>query len=283
MRLPRLPHISFDSLERVARSRATGFLARSGAVLFLAVTLMHGLSAGGHLDYENSPFAKLPGKISSFVGMAADDIRISGLTHHEPETLLAALNVKPGGSLIGFDAVHSRELLENLDWVASAKVQRLFPNQLEIAVTERAPFAIWQKAGKYYVIDQSGAAMSSLEPGNMPHLPLVTGEGAQTAAEQLVNQLSATPDVSSMLTAAARVGQRRWNLYLNTGVIVMLPEQEVEGALGQLQDLQKQQGLLAKGIKTVDLRFSDRVIIGLADGASETDMVTGSLPTKKSR
>ena len=283
MRLPRLPRVNFNRLERAARGRMAGFMARSGALFFLGATLVHGLSAGGHLEYEGSPFEKLPGKISSFVGMAADDIRISGLTHHEAETVLAALNVKPGGSLIGFDAVHSRELLENLDWVASAKVQRLFPNQLEVDVTERIPFAIWQKDGKYYVIDQSGAAMSSLEPGNMPNLPLVTGEGAQFAAEELVNQLSATPDVSSLLYAAARVGKRRWNLYLNTGVVVLLPEQGVDVALGQLQDLQDRQGLLTKGIKTVDLRFPDRAIIGLADGAGETDVVTGSIPAKKSR
>ena len=283
MRLPRMPQLSFVSLEMAAQSRMAGFIARAGAVLFLGATLIHGLSAGGHLDYEDSPFEKLPGQISSFVGMAADDIRISGLTHHEPEALLAALNVKPGGSLIGFDALQSRQLLENLDWVASAKVQRLFPNQLEIAVTERNPFAIWQRDGKYYVIDQSGAAMSSYSLGNLPKLPLVTGEGASTAAEELVNQLSATPDISSRLTAAARVGQRRWNLYLNTGVIALLPEQGVETALGQLQDMQKQHGLLTKAIKTVDLRFSDRVIIGLADGASETDLATGSLPAKKSR
>lgn len=283
MRVPRLPKVSFASLESAAKSRSTGFVVRSSAVLFLGATLLHGLSLGGHLDYEGSPFAKLPGQISSWVGMAADDIRITGLTHHEPETLLAALNIKPGGSLIGFDAGYSRDRLQNLDWIESAKVQRLFPNQLEIAVVERIPFAIWQKAGKYYVIDKSGAALSSLDPGSVPHLPLVTGEGAESTAEELVNQLSATPELSSQLAAAARVGQRRWNLYLNTGVIVMLPEQEVEAALGQLHDLQKQQGLLTKAIKTVDLRFRDRVIIGLADGASDTEFATGSLPAKKSR
>ena len=58
-----------------------------------------------------------------------------------------------------------RRLLENLDWVATATVQRSFPNQLEISVEERVPFAVWQRAGAYYVIDRSGSAMSNVTAG----------------------------------------------------------------------------------------------------------------------
>ena len=70
--------------------------------------------------------------------------------------------MQPGGSLIGFDAAVARRILENLDWIETAKVQRLFPNQLDIFVREREPFAIWQRGQAYYVIDKSGTAMSGL-------------------------------------------------------------------------------------------------------------------------
>ncbi len=283
MRMPRLPRWNLKQIEPMARRRSTGFAMRTFGVTLLAATLLHGLVRGGHLDYDGSPFGRLPGQAASLVGLAADDIRISGLTHHEPEAVLAALGMKPGGSLIGFDAGVARGQLETLDWVSSAKVQRLFPNQLEISVVERAPFAIWQKAGAYYVIDHSGASMRSLAAGKLPDLPLVTGEGADVAAEELVNQLEATPDLSSQLYAAARVGKRRWNLYLDNGVVVLLPELNMGGALTRLQQMQARQDVLSKGIKTVDLRFDDRTIIGLADGAGEQDVLTGSLPAKKSR
>lgn len=279
----RLPRLRYRTIERLARSRVTGFLARSSAVAFLGLVIADGLVNGGHLDYEGSPFARLPGQIASLAGFAADDIRISGLAHHEAETVLAALAVKPGSSLIGFDAASARQTLEGLDWVASAKVQRLFPNQLEIELVERDPFAIWQTGGKYYVVDRNGAALSSLTLGKLPDLPLVTGEGAPQAAEQLINQLEATPDLKSQLYAAARVGKRRWNLYLDNGIVVLLPEQETGRALDRLQRLQANEGILSRGIKTVDLRFDDRTIIGLADGAAGQDLVTGSLPAKKSR
>ena len=127
------------------------------SLLLLALVIGAGLVKGGYLDYEDSPWLKLPGRLAGLAGMAADDIRIHGLTHHEPDALLSAIAVAPGGSLIGFDAVQARKKLEGLDWVAAAKVQRLFPNQLEISVMERA--ALRRLAARQHVsCDRSALA-----------------------------------------------------------------------------------------------------------------------------
>ncbi len=241
------------------------FAARAGAVGLLAATIFHGIMLGGYLDYEGSPWQEVPGRIAGLAGFAADDIKIEGLANHAPEAVLAAINVKPGGSLIGFDALQARRILENIDWVASAKVQRLFPNQLEIAVVERMPFAVWQRGKSYYAIDRSGAAMSGIASATLAGLPLVSGEGAQTAAAELVNQLEAVPALKAKIRAAARVGLRRWTLYLDNGVTVLLPERGVEAALALAGKLDATQGLLSKGITSLDLRLADRVTVAVAE------------------
>lgn len=258
-RAPRLPLLALGQRKRVR------FVARAAAVLFLAATIAHGVVRGDYLDYDGSPWPKLPGRLASLVGMAADDIKIAGLVHQEPETVLAAIGVMPGGSLIGFDAATARRLLENLDWVASAKVQRLFPNQIDIAVVEREPFAVWQRGSSYYVIDRSGAAMSGIPAATVATLPLVTGEGAQKAAQELINQLEATPELLLQVKAAARVGDRRWTLYLDSGVTILLPEDDVPAALARIMDLDRTQHLLSKGIRSVDLRLADRVTVAVAE------------------
>lgn len=238
--------------------------ARSAAVLFLGLAILRGISLGGHLDYDGSPYARLPGKMAGLIGLAADDIKIDGLVHQEPDAVLKAICVTPGGSLIGFDAGHSKQLLENLDWVAAAQVQRLFPNQLEISVVEREPFAIWQRGNTYYVIDRSGAAMSTLPASLMTKLPLVSGEGAQFAAAELINQLEAFPDLMLQVKAAARVGDRRWTLYLDNGVKVLLPEEGMANAMATVSQLDTSQKLLSKGITAVDLRLKDRITVAMA-------------------
>ena len=258
------------------RGRRAGFLdfgqtkrariaARVSAVLFLGMTILHSIILGGYLNYEGSPWAKVPGKLSGLIGFAADDIRITGLIHQDAAMVLNALGVRPGGSLVGFDATNAKALLENLDWVSTATVQRSFPNKLEISVVERVPFAVWQRAGSYYVIDRSGSAMSNVLAGNLPALPLVTGEGAQFMVAELVNQLEVSADLSSKVSGAARVGQRRWNLYLDNGITILLPEENVAGGLARLSALESSQNLLSKGVRSVDLRFPGRVIVGIAE------------------
>ncbi|MCB1378202.1 MAG: cell division protein FtsQ/DivIB [Alphaproteobacteria bacterium] len=247
------------------------FAARASAVTFLGAVIFHGLLSGGYFDYDNSPWLRIPGKLAGVIGMAAEDIKIHGLTHHEPETLLAAVGVVPGGSLMGFDPLVARRILENLDWVSSAQVQRLFPNQLDISVIEREPFAVWQRDNAYFVIDRSGTAMSGLPAAQMVNLPLVSGEGANVAAEELVNQLEAYPDLMLQVKAASRVGQRRWNLYLDSGVVVMLPENGWPEAIAEVHRLDQRQRLLSKGIKSVDLRLGGQVTVAVAEIAEDKD------------
>ncbi len=146
---------------------------------------------------------------------------------------------------------------------------RRFPNQLDIAVKEREPFAIWQRGKSYYVIDRTGAAMSGIAASHLVKLPLVTGEGANTAAAELINHLEAYPDLLLQVKAAARVGGRRWTLYLDSGATVLLPEQNVADAVRTVNDLNVSQQILSKGIRSVDLRLDGRVTVEVAELAAE--------------
>ncbi|MGE0212074.1 MAG: cell division protein FtsQ/DivIB [Parvibaculaceae bacterium] len=236
-------------------------LARLGGIAFLALTITYGLIEGEHLQTFDGQRYDPAGRIASYFGYAADDIRISGLKWQKPAAVLAAVGVRPHGALIGFDPSNAKRLLENLDWVESAQVQRLFPNQLEIHVVEREPFAVWQRDGAFYVIDSSGAALSSVSPAELADRIVVTGEGAQRKAAELVNHLEAHPALRSHLRAAARVGDRRWTLYLTGNVKVLLPETGIDEALTALEGLQTRTALLDKGVKSIDLRLEGSAVI----------------------
>jgi cell division protein FtsQ len=255
----------FSRYIKFGQSRRAGALVRMGAVCLLTATMIHGVSRGGQLDYEGSPWQKMPGKFASLIGLAADDIRINGLTHHNPELILQTLGVTPGGSLVRFDAGQARSVLQAMDWVSAASVQRKFPNRLEITIAEREPFAIWQHNGTYNLIDRAGVAMGGLELMGQSHLMLVTGAGANLQAEQLVNHLEAYPELKMKVSAAAMVGKRHWTLYLSNGVKIALPVEGVPDALAKISELDASQGLLSKGIRELDMRISGQMTVAIAE------------------
>jgi len=236
-------------------------LSRTLACGFLIAVIGYGLVRGEHLDSIDSPDHSLLGRIAPIFGHSAQTIRISGLERRTPEAVLAAIGIEPGSPLFGFDAEQARSLLQNIDWVEKAGIRLVFPNTLEIEVTEREPFAIWQREGRYYVIDRTGVAMGADVKNYAGILPLVTGAGAQLAAYDLFNQLASHRELAAKVKAAARVGGRRWNLYFANNVTVALPEEGVDAALEWIERADREHGLLSKGIVGVDLRLQGRAVI----------------------
>ena len=248
------------AIEPSLRTRA---LARGAAVLFLGAALLTGTVSGGYLTQPDSPFFDFQSQFANRVGFAADDIRITGLVHHEPQQVLQAIGIKPGGSLIGFDAGQARLKLAGKDWVQTATVQRKFPNQLEIALEEREPFAIWQRGNDYHIIGRDGATMTGIEISRLRNLPLVTGDGANTEADKFIQSLEVAPDLLIRMYAISRVGQRRWNIYLDNGLRILLPEMEVDKALARVTELEARQHILSKGVREIDMRIPDQIIVSI--------------------
>ena len=113
--------------------------------------------------------------------------------------------------------------------------------------------------------------MRGIPPSMVMSLPLVTGEGAQFAAAELINQVSANPALMLQMRAAAWVGGRRWTLYLDSGVTVLLPERGWVEAMRKLKMLDETQQLLSKGIRSVDFRVADRISVAVAEIAAEAE------------
>ncbi len=232
--------------------------ARAGGVLVLGLALVLGLKDGGYLD---GLLREAGTRSAAIFGLAADRVEVRGLVRHSRRAVLAALGVRPGGALFGFSPARAKQLLENLDWVKRAQVQRRYPNGLAITIEEREPIARWQIGGQTVLVDAEGVAISSLDVRRFAHLPLVRGEGANAQAATLINHILAKPFLLSRLTQAELVGNRRWNLHLRSGLVVLLPEGEVGKALERLSELQRRHQLLDRAIARLDLRQPERLAL----------------------
>jgi cell division protein FtsQ len=226
---------------------------------------------GGHLDYAGSPWLKMPGQIASLFGLAAIDIELAGLMHHEPAEVLALIGVKPGGPLIGFDAKKARDKLEQVNWIDTANVVRRFPNQLLINVLEREPFVVWQHDGAFEVVDKKGEPMGGVASFANNILLQVVGEGANTAASSLINQMEVTPGLMKELKAAVRVGGRRWDLHMQNGIVLSLPEKETIAILRQAETAYVSGQTVGLPVARIDLRVPGEVSYRAASSPTEAN------------
>ncbi len=127
---------------------------------------------------------------------------------------------------------------------------------------ERRAVALWQNGTEYTLIDRDGRTVrASHMPPGAESLLLLGGPGAPDHVGELLLLLAYEPGVTRQLRAAVWVGQRRWNLVLNNGVEIWLPEEDAVAALQQLAKLDAQHKLLSREFGVVDLRLPDKLYL----------------------
>jgi cell division protein FtsQ len=203
------------------------------------------------------------------------DVTVEGRDYVEPAAILGALGVKAGDSLLGIDLQAARQRLEAIDWVESATVERRLPDTLYVTMVERRAVAIWQNGDEYTLIDRDVRTVrASRMPPGAETLLLLGGPGAPEHVGELLLLLAYEPAVAKQLRAAVWVGQRRWNLILNNGVEIWLPEEDAVAALQQLIKLDEKQKLLSREFGVVDLRLPDKLYLRKR-GSSDAPAASG--------
>lgn len=205
--------------------------------------------------------------LTVMAGLAVDEIEIEGHVHARPEDMFAVLGLDRTRSLFSIDPQESRASLATLPWVKSAEIRKSYPGTLHIAVVEREAFAIWQTRDALSVVQSNGAVIGGYSGNSLRHLPLLVGKGAPEEAAAFMQVVGKYEPIAAEVRAFVRVGQRRWNLRLNNGLTINLPEQDVESALQRVVDMQAEHNVLERDLASIDVRLNDRTIFALTEHA----------------
>ncbi len=194
-------------------------------------------------------------------GFAVGEVMVIGRHHTERAALLAALDVARGMPILAVDLPAARDRIEALPWVEGVVIERRLPDVIVIRLIEREPLALWQHERRFSLIDRTGAILATRGLGRFADLPLVVGAGADRAAAALLAQLARRPALAARVHAASRVGDRRWDLHFQNGVIARLPSDGAGAALDRLARLTERDRILDNAILAIDLRQTDRLVI----------------------
>jgi len=194
-------------------------------------------------------------------GLVLREVYVTGRERTPRAAILAALDATEGSPLLRFDPAAAGRRLEAIGWVRSAVVERRFPGTVLVRLDERRPIARWQSGGVSRVIDHDGVVIKGVAAADFPTLPVVVGKDAPANTAGLLAVLATDPALGARVKAAIRVGGRRWNLRLDNGIEVRLPESDIADAWRRLGAYARGNRMLARAISSVDLRLPDRLVV----------------------
>ena len=207
------------------------------------------------------------------LGLKVGALTIQGAAPMAEPDIVRAAGVYRDQPILGVDLDAVRRNVENVGWVKSARVVRMLPDTLVIAVTPRSTLAVWQHAGHAGVIDSEGHVIAEADARRFPDLPLVVGEGANDQAAAILPVVRAHPRVMEHLDALVRVDDRRWDLRLKDGGLIQLPATGEDSALIQLDELEQKSRVLELGFARIDLRDPELVAVRPREAPASNKLV----------
>ena len=191
-----------------------------------------------------------------------------GISNDLQQQILAITGLELPISALDLDVVRLKEVVENLDAVKTVEVRVHSDGTLQINAVERQPTMVWRDQNTLRLIDNAGNRVAVLARRSARgDLPLIVGEGAELAVAEVNQLLQVAAPIADRLRGFVRVGARRWDLVLDRGQTVMLPETGAVTALRRIIALHQAQDLLNRDVSVIDFRNGERPVLRLTESA----------------
>ncbi len=178
---------------------------------------------------------------------------------------------------LDLEAIQAR--IAGLDVVESARIVIRPGGIMQVSITEREPVLVWRRAEAVELVDRSGHRVATLaNRAARADLPLIAGWNANRAVEEALAIYREAGPLAAHIRGLVRVGERRWNIVLDDGPVILLPEDDPLPALVQVLALDETEDLLARAVTHVDMRDPRRPTLRFVRNATP-----GSGPVRETR
>jgi cell division protein FtsQ len=245
-------------------------MALCGALAILV--LLGALFASGIIGRTYHAIGRGIDTLTADAGFGISEIHITGNRRTPYSQVLEVLGMRPGQSIFSADLWQARDRLAHLEWIASAEIHRRYPDAIFVNLVEKRPFALWQAPpdakgeSLIWVVERNGGLITTHEIEKFRRLPKLVGAGAPATAADLVDAVASHRAIAARLAAYSRQSERRWNLILDDGVVVKLPESGWPKELDALEHLIIDGGILERDVTEIDLRSPTHYFFLLKNG-----------------
>ena len=264
------PEILAGLVDRLSLFARRPMMAMCGVLAVLV--LLAALFASGVIGRSIGAVNRTIDAVTANAGFGISEIHITGNRRTPYSQVLEVLGMKPGQSIFRADVWQARNRLARLEWIATAEVHRRYPDAIFVTLVEKRPFALWQAPtdahgeAPIWVVERNGKLITTRDVEKFRRLPKLVGSGAPAAAADLVDAVATHRAIAARIAAYARQSERRWNLILDDGVVVQLPETGWQKELDALEHLIIDGGILERDITEIDLRSPTHYFFLLKNG-----------------
>lgn len=196
-------------------------------------------------------------------GLVIERWTIAGLKHADVSAVEAALGVNIGDPLASFDPEQAHSDILDVQWVEQARVRRIWPNRIDVILTERAPIAIVEHQGIDTLVDVSGTPLGPIDNDTKQFrsLPRLVGDNVGPQAPTILALIATQPTLEKNIKKVVWVNDRRWNLLFRGGLEVKLPAKNPQAAYDRLATLARTKEIFDGSLRRIDLRIQDRMVV----------------------
>ncbi len=195
-------------------------------------------------------------------------MRIQGVSADVDKMVRDSLAVKLPISTFHLDLETMKTNVEKIEAVEAVSILIGAKGILEVGVVMRAPALIWRSQEGLVLLDAQGHKSGRLTSRlDRTDLPLITGAGVQEHTGQALAIFKKLSPVAGRVRGLKRMGERRWDVFLDRDQVLKLPEDQPIAALGRILALHRAQDILNRDITVVDIRDGRKPILRLSDPA----------------
>ncbi len=241
------------------------------------------LSDADRRESLNLAVADLRREIATRPEFMVSAMTVDGASQGTSEDIRDILSLSFPTSSFDLDLPAIRERVEELPAIASVAVRVRPGGILELNVAERTPVVVWRTHEGLTLVDPEGNVTGpAISRAAHAQMPLIAGEGAEHHVQEALRLFSAAAPLADRVIGLVRVGERRWDLVLDRGQRIKLPEQGAVEALDRVVALNHAEELLERDIKVVDMRLAHRPTVQLTEQAVDawwqaSQMTTGTV------
>lgn len=257
-------------MERLWLTPGFRLFMRYGVPVLVVAALVGGyLASDGRRAALTGQFVALRDRIENRPEFMVKLLSIDGASPPVADAIRAMVPADLPVSSFKLDLDGFRDAIAAMDAVADVSVKLKAGGVLGVTVTERKPAVLWRTEAGLEMLDATGHRVATLlERAARPDLPVVTGAGAEDAVPEALAVLSAARPILAHVRGLVRVGDRRWDMVMDRGQRIMLPEDRPVDAIEEVIALDKAEDMLARDLTAIDLRNSQRPTLRLSADAA---------------